>query len=833
MPRPPSDDEIRRRYGLPPGTRIVRLTPDALGRVTVSPDSFAYVTTRPLLDSTAWDRPVAVAGSTVRLDVQTVFVGEGTPEIPAAQVDVTLRDARNKVVGRGHGPVSRDRATVAVELDRRAAGLCAADVVVRDLGLKGTSPPLTVLPFAELDRARWGQGEARDGDAVALSCRVTGTAEGVGRLEGQAAEVEVLRGEEGGGDGLVSLFEPVTTLRVPVQDGRIEVVWRVGYEADGKAQIATQAEHDTAAERTGRTAGRYRRPAYRFRVRVAGLSVESDVLGYRDHVELAWDDDTDRPAAGAAVAVRLADGTARDETLGDDGRLRLADVPPGPVEAVFGPDPREWEPDTPFRATEPGEAPFDYALALAPAPPVLLASAALDPALLAELAGDPDDDGDDFVGWLWGTLIGDFNEDPSYEEIAGAMALSFVPVAGTLFDIRDIVANLYLLTKDRGWEDTWRWVALVVTLVGFFPVVGDVVKGAFRFVYKGLRARAADAAAGSLEPAARLLAAAFARWGRGNPRLWFERYVDLGAVLTEAQSWFDRASGKVLGVFGAWHRKIQDRVDQAARAHEALAGLVVTVWERVGGEARPVTAPRVVRDLRRALRSLGGALAEVERARDMGRTAIRGAFRELEAGLAELFDEVDRLGLAVATEGVSGSRIRPPRLLESDLLGPNRLYSQGRTYDGGNGPGYRGRLRGEDVVLPGVPTERMTLTKLTREERRALRADFDGRERGAFLRGLADDPAKVEQLRAAGLTDDQIALMRAGRGPGGNWQVHHKVPLDLGGTNDFDNLVIMQHEPYHKVITNAQNSLGLDVGSSATVDWPMPPGFIYPPNPIP
>ena len=183
---PPSDDEIRRRYGLPPGTRVVRLTPDALGRVRVEPDSFAYVTTEPVFEWAAWDRPVAVAGSTIRLEVQTAFVGEETREIPAAVADVTLKDARNRGgAGRGRGPVSRDRATVEVALDRRAAGLCAADVKVRDLGLKGTSPPLTVLPYAELDRARWGQGEARDGDAVALSCRVTGTAEGVRRLEGQ------------------------------------------------------------------------------------------------------------------------------------------------------------------------------------------------------------------------------------------------------------------------------------------------------------------------------------------------------------------------------------------------------------------------------------------------------------------------------------------------------------------------------------------------------------------------------------------------------------------------------------------------------------------------
>ena len=100
-----------------------------------------------------------------------------------------------------------------------------------------------------------------------------GAREGAKRLEGRVAEVDILRGDEGrggaGGAGLASLFEPVATLRVPVRDGRIEAQWRVGYDAGGKARIATQAELDAAASRTGAEAERYARPAWRFRVRLA------------------------------------------------------------------------------------------------------------------------------------------------------------------------------------------------------------------------------------------------------------------------------------------------------------------------------------------------------------------------------------------------------------------------------------------------------------------------------------------------------------------------------------------------------------------------------------
>ncbi len=47
-------------------------------------------------------------------------------------------------------------------------------------------------------------------------------------------------------------------------------------------------------------------------------------------------------------------------------------------------------------------------------------------------------------------------------------------------------------------------------------------------------------------------------------------------------------------------------------------------------------------------------------------------------------------------------------------------------------------------------------------------------------------------------------LIEDGLVPDG-WQVHHKLPLDQGGTNDLENLVLIKNDPYHKVITNEQN----------------------------
>ncbi len=98
------------------------------------------------------------------------------------------------------------------------------------------------------------------------------------------------------------------------------------------------------------------------------------------------------------------------------------------------------------------------------------------------------------------------------------------------------------------------------------------------------------------------------------------------------------------------------------------------------------------------------------------------------------------------------------------------------------------------------------------------------------MKDLVTDDAKLTQLRNAGLTDVDIQKLTDGFVPTG-YQVHHKIPLDGGGTNDFSNLVLIKNDPYHKVITNTQKSLTseLEVGQTITLDdWPIPEGFIYP-----
>jgi hypothetical protein len=144
------------------------------------------------------------------------------------------------------------------------------------------------------------------------------------------------------------------------------------------------------------------------------------------------------------------------------------------------------------------------------------------------------------------------------------------------------------------------------------------------------------------------------------------------------------------------------------------------------------------------------------------------------------------------------------------------------------GKDFVGTLKGQSVKLPGVKTEVINYTKRNPAETAELRKLFDSTERKKFLQGLSED---TERLKKAGLSDADIARMGNGQNPR-NWQVHHKVPLDAGGTNAMDNLVLIENDPYHKVITNFQitSTKGLLSGETKILEWPIPEGNIYPPG---
>jgi hypothetical protein len=102
-----------------------------------------------------------------------------------------------------------------------------------------------------------------------------------------------------------------------------------------------------------------------------------------------------------------------------------------------------------------------------------------------------------------------------------------------------------------------------------------------------------------------------------------------------------------------------------------------------------------------------------------------------------------------------------------------------------------GILKGEKVFLKDFYIDTFEYIKRASEELNKLRKAFNSSERKKFLEKISKDADNIKDLKKAGLTDDEIKLIENGKVPQG-YQVHHKKPLDDGGDNSFDNLVLIK-----------------------------------------
>ena len=327
---PRSDDDVRQRYGLAPEAQVRRARVGADGRVTLRPDSFTVATVPSALEWAVWDAPTVVAGTSATLSVRGRWVGEGAP------VEVEVTDGRGRRVARAQAPMHRDGAAVEVPIPRDAEGLVVARARIADLGIDVTSGPLVVLPWIEL-APRWERDgraaeSAPDGETVTLAVGVDARRDLLPDLEGASVRLAVAVGEPP---------EPVVELRGTVRDREVRVDWRASLPG-ARLDIARQALLDRAADRAGAARGeppyRYDRPALAFTAELYAAAATSPPLELSDRLVLSVVDlATGTAAASRAVSLVWADGTVEDHTLDADGRLEIAEAPPGPVEVAVPP----------------------------------------------------------------------------------------------------------------------------------------------------------------------------------------------------------------------------------------------------------------------------------------------------------------------------------------------------------------------------------------------------------------------------------------------------------------------------------------------------------------
>jgi len=168
------------------------------------------------------------------------------------------------------------------------------------------SNPLIILPKIEITNAKWDKKEARRGDILKLSANIKGVPDGT------EAEIEIWEHDADEAHDLITKFQVI------VKDSKVESEWEYEYHEDTD-DIPTEEESEKG----------YNPPEYFFRVRVGEVSADSELLTFKDWIEIRLIDGFGDPVSEAEFIVRLADGSEVQGKLDDKGYALVEDIPPG------------------------------------------------------------------------------------------------------------------------------------------------------------------------------------------------------------------------------------------------------------------------------------------------------------------------------------------------------------------------------------------------------------------------------------------------------------------------------------------------------------------------
>ncbi len=110
------------------------------------------------------------------------------------------------------------------------------------------------------------------------------------------------------------------------------------------------------------------------------------------------------------------------------------------------------------------------------------------------------------ASWIWGVILGDFNDDASVEQIIANTALTMIPVVDQAADIRDLSANIMTLLDEKERDKAENWLALALTLIGCIPTFGSAMKGTCKVALKASKGTSKD-----------MLLAVLRGMGKGDP----------------------------------------------------------------------------------------------------------------------------------------------------------------------------------------------------------------------------------------------------------------------------------------------------------------------------
>ena len=258
------------------------------------------------LEQVAWSRQVSVPGADVLLEVFTHYVGNGS------EIQIRIKDEKGKKFDKIKTKIAGNHLRQSIPVPEKAKEALYAEVKLPKHKLKQESPALQLLPSVDIENLKWSEKEARRGDILKLSAEIKGAADGA------EAEIQIWEHDEDEAHDLITKF-PAT-----VKSEKIEAEWEFKYFED-----TDDIPRDEEVEQG------YHPPEYFFRVNYHGATADSDLLEFKDFVEIELEDHDGKPIVGEHFTIKLPDGTEKEGDLDDNGYAKVEDVPPGMYNIVF------------------------------------------------------------------------------------------------------------------------------------------------------------------------------------------------------------------------------------------------------------------------------------------------------------------------------------------------------------------------------------------------------------------------------------------------------------------------------------------------------------------
>lgn len=215
--------------------------------------------------------------------------------------------------------------------------------------------------------------------------------------------------------------------------------------------------------------------------------------------------------------------------------------------------------------------------------------------------------------WIWGTVQGDFNKDPSVSQIVVNVILGLIPLVDQVLDVRDIAAGSKDLidfyssseTEQDKNEDvlglsyeTYLWVNLFIIALGCIPVLGSAAKGVLKCMIMWMKRygkAAAELSPQELRHIWEMLVATLNNLGVGNAHKRLEE------LLTEFPNYMDEASAilaKALDALSSYISAIRDAAakisfggsEQIVKRADEIVDAIGTMLEKLKGQKYTVNS---------------------------------------------------------------------------------------------------------------------------------------------------------------------------------------------------------------------------------------------------